>query len=386
MFGSGITELVADRFAAFIKERVNPGAAERDEHDRPLSRELMNEAARVGLLPLAFAKDVGGEGMDYGTYGLVLEQVGYHCTDLSFPSLLSLFPDVARVIQDVGRPELNERYVKPMCRGDRFGCFAFTDETDAFNFQSSARKVEGGGCVLAGEKSMQTGGFISDCFLTYVADENQDLSLCLVDRDDPGVEVLPVACLGMRSAGITKLRLTDVQVPPERVLVSHDGLSHAQRFLNSRRIFLICGGTGLLQAMLEECIRILGQTIRYGSSIVELQNVQAGIGRIYVALETARTMLHRALERIHFSKQDPHFDTVVSAAKYYGVEQALVVTQQMMRLLGGKSYTSRLPFQRYLRDFYGGVMGGGTQDILEINLGLEVISAVERRFTKGHEQ
>lgn len=366
------------RYRAFIEGRVNPGAVERDEKDLPIPRQLIREAAEVGLLSLPFPPQVGGMGLDPTTYGVVLEQIGYLCQDLALPSILAMCADVAKAIYDTGRPDFVERYVRPMCRGERIGCLAYTDETDAFGFRSTAVRARGG-YTLQADKSMQTGGLISDSFLTYVAGEGNDLLLFLVERDDPGVEITPVPLAGFRSGGVSRLRLHDVWLPPERLLVAVDGLSHAQRFLNFRRIFLACGWSGRLQALLEACIRHLRETIRSGRPLTEMQNVQAAVGRIYIAAESARASLYRGLERLGSPDLEPYFDPVVSAAKHHVIEQALAASQLALRLVGGKGYSRELPFERYLRDFCAGLTGAGTQDILEINLGIVAISEAERK-------
>ena len=378
-------QVVADQVRArcgdFIRERVNPGAADRDSSDRPIDRSLLEEAARIGLYGMLLPTELGGKGGDTLVHGATLEQVGYLCEDLSFPLLLGVFERIAEEAWLSGRPEIIERYAGPMARGEMFGSFAYTDGTDPFSFRSTATR-SGSGYVLNADKPLVTGAELADVFMTYLREESGDLMVCFVERSDPGVTVLPVPVTGNRAAGIGRLVLDDVHVGAERVLVSSDGLSHAQRFLNSRRVLHACAPLGRMQAILERCVDHLAGTVRYEQPLTEFANVQAALGRMLVLVETARAVTHRALERA--SHADAHFDPIHSVAKYTVVEASIELSTIAMRLLGGAGYVRANGYERHFRDFLGLISGAGTQDILEIDLG--VMAASQRDLSNGTSQ
>ncbi|WP_428834274.1 acyl-CoA dehydrogenase family protein [Lentzea roselyniae] len=64
--------------------------------------------------------------------------------------------------------------------------------------------------------------------------------------------------------------------PAERV-VGGDGLTHSQRYLNYRRLILTCLVTGLMRALLERCVTRLRKTVRHGTPVTDLPNVQAAV-------------------------------------------------------------------------------------------------------------
>jgi acyl-CoA dehydrogenase len=374
-----LAEAVRRRFGRFLKERVSPGATERDATNTPLSRELLRATAECGLLGLAMPRDVGGGGYALREWGRTLEVVGYECEDLSFPLVLSLYAAVASAVYESGRADLIRRYVRPLVRGERFCSFAYSEERDPFSFESTAR-FEDGVYVIDGQKSQVTGGMMADAFAVYLRrDKGLDLMVVLVERDDEGVEVLPVATMGVRAAGLATLKLRSVRVPASRVLVEADGLSHVQHFLNQRRLILACGVLGRMRAVIEEVIELLNGSIRFGMPLTEMQSVQAALGRMYVALHTATVVAHDALDHLVAKDFDPMWDSIVSASKYYVVKQAIEVGQSALHLAGGRGYLSSRPLERYVRDVMGLVAGGGAQDILEVDLGVNLVSAWERR-------
>jgi alkylation response protein AidB-like acyl-CoA dehydrogenase len=52
-----------------------------------------------------------------------------------------------------------------------------------------------------------------------------------------------------------------------------------------------------------------------------MQTVQAAIGRMYVAFETSRLVVERALERIDRELQDELWDPPLAVAKYHVSER-----------------------------------------------------------------
>lgn len=367
------------RFGAFIREQVNPGAIERDASGTSLSRALLERSAELGLLNYSLPRELGGGGADAFAWGVALEQVGYLCVDGSFPLVLSLHAAVAHAILRGASPMMLERYVVPMIQGRRLGCFAYTEGADAFSFRSTAVR-RGDRWILDGDKQLVTGGAHGDVFMTYVRrTDHDDLAVFLVERDDPGVSVEPVEVAGLRAAGLSALRLRAVEVPDERMLVPTDGISHAQLFLNDRRGLLVCGPLGRMRGIVEEVARTVQQTVRYGQPVSSLPNVQATLGRMFVAVEAAQAMVHRALWGMRRPDRNPIFDASMAAAKHFVIEQAIAVATAALRLTGSAGFLRGNHYERYLRDFHGGIAGGGAQDILEVNLGAHLTSEVARR-------
>jgi alkylation response protein AidB-like acyl-CoA dehydrogenase len=367
-----IAALVRDRWGELLAE-VSAGAMIRDAELLPLPSELLSAAAEKGLQAFALPEEIGGEGADSVAWGKVLEQVGYLCEDVAFPLLISIRTTIARMLFDTGRADLIEQYAIPIARGDCAVATAYTEDADPFSMRTRLRR-HGDAFVLDGHKAYVSGGMLADVFLTYSADGTGDMVACLVHRDDSGVEVRPVDSIGHRSTGAASVTFHEVRVPSARLMQASDGLTHAQLFLNDRRLLICCAPLGRAQAILERCVARLSTTVRYGEPLTEMKNVQATLGRMYVAIEASKATLYRALRHMAGGDGDPVFDPTVSAAKYFVVEQVRYVLDQAFRVLGGHAYYGDLHFGRYLRDFAGLVAAAGTQDILETNLGAAAIA------------
>lgn len=363
---------------SFIEGHVSPGAADRDREEVPLPRELLKQSASTGMLAASLPQDVGGGGLDTEAWGRALERIGYACDDASFALLVSLYAGVANAVFETGRADLVDRYVRPFVAGDCLMSFAYTENADPFSFQSTVRR-DGDQLVLNGEKRMVTGGQQADVFVVYVRDEETgDLSVVMLERDDAGVRVEPVGVMGVRSAGLARLRFSEVRVPEWRAVQHGDGLSHVQRFLNRRRVILCSAVVGRMKRLVEHVIDDVTERSRYGRRVADMQNVQAAVGRMAVHVETAKRTLYWALKEARDAPADAHWTPAIAVAKYAITESALAVSQAALRITGGGGYTNEGRFERDVRDFHALLAGAGAQDILEVDLGANAISSRDR--------
>lgn len=347
---------------------INIDASTRDAAGTPIPRRFFTEAGALGLQALALPPEVGGEGMDPLSWTLVLERIGYLCRDAGFPLILGFRTIIAQALLESGRPDIIARYVVPVARGTMGIAMAYSEDADAFALRTTLRRTADG-YLLTGHKDFMTGGLHADVILTYARTEADDMAACLVHRDDPGVDITPLDPVGTRTSGPAALDLHDVLLPEERIITAVDGLSHAQRLLNARRLIVASAPVGRAQALVELSTARLRTTVRYGQPLSELPNVQGSLGRMYIAVEAARAMLYRAASRLTDGESDPLFDPVLSAAKHFIVERVRFVLEEALQVLGGHFYYGDPYFGTCMRDFAGLVAVAGTQDLLEVNLG-----------------
>src|SRR5436190_23490793 len=71
---SSSTEPFIDRVRAFARDRVSPRAAEIDA-TAAYPRDLVSEAAALGLMGVTIPQACGGLGLDYVTYAAAIEAV-----------------------------------------------------------------------------------------------------------------------------------------------------------------------------------------------------------------------------------------------------------------------------------------------------------------------
>jgi len=363
---------VERRFGRFIRESVNPGAEDRDFACEPLPRELLSEAGRLGLLGFPLPRDIGGEGRERFEWGIVVEEVARRSRDTALASVIDLNAGVAELFFTLGRADL----ARQMAAGRLVCPPAAFESRDPFDYVTIASQA-GDGWRLDGCKPFVGGAVYAEAFLVYAKEnESGDIVALLVERRDAGVAVEPLPTMGLRSMGFGSLRLKDVHLSADRLVVAADALSTMNTYLRNRRVMTACAVVGHMRALFDTCVRSLNGRQRGGRSVLEHPNVQRTVGEMLTAVEASRAMVHHALTGIDGTR-DRFFDPVATAAKEFVAEQAIKVGLAAMQMHGGEGYMSRYPWERFVRDALGLVGGQGAQEMLLIQLGQHAALGME---------
>jgi alkylation response protein AidB-like acyl-CoA dehydrogenase len=371
-----IGEEVERRFGAFLRERVNPGAEERDRDARPLPTEIFLEAARIGLWGLASPVSLGGGGLDAPGWAAVLEEIAFHCVDLPFSVLLCATPRIAAALAATGRDDLIRRYALPMIRGERIAALALHEEGAEPLALGTVARETADGWTITGEKSLVTGGMLADPFLVMARDvASDDVLGFLVEPSDPGVTRTAVRTLGARSCGFARLSLDDVRVGHDRVACSADGLGWVNAFFAQRRWEEAAMLVGAMRASFEACVRGLRARSRGGRPLLDQPNVQEQLGRMVSGIASSRALVHEVMGGLARGEDLAALSTV---AKHHASERAMELGLSVVRVQGAAGYVSEHPFERYLRDALAMICAAGHQDSLLREMGEQAVAALDR--------
>lgn len=380
-----IAREIEDRFGSFIRERINPTAAHRDQTCSTFDHATLREMGRLGLIGFTAPVSIGGQGRTWQEWGHALEEIGYLADDSGLPMLLSYRETANALVHHSGvegKPHLVERYARPAVRGEAYIGWLYTEEKDVLELDT--RVVERGGrYVLHGCKTASTGGMSCTSWLVYAATEDgADTMVFMVERDDPGVTVTPLRTLGLRSLGMASITFDGVELTEDRIVAPRDGLSHGQIFVNERRITGASWLLGRMRSLIERVIEDTKPKVRFGRRLSDLDTFKAGIGRMSMALERARSSTYRMLERVESQRETRAYvhEPLVPIAKYVATEAALEVADIAQRLSGGHGYFEPYGIERHLRDFYGLVPIIGGQLAIETQVGDHVVWRHDRRL------
>jgi len=370
-----IRDLVGCRFGDYL-DRVSQGAADRDRQGAPLSRDLLREAASLGLTRMVLPAEVAGDASPWSTWGQVLSEIGYRCDETALPALLTLTTSMGMLLASARPQSVGQRWARAIAQDGALVGFAWSEGADPYAFKSV---FDRGGRVLTGEKGPLLGAAHVDAFVVFAKDSaTDDLVAALVDRCSARVK--PIASLGLRAAGFGAVRFERVPLRDEHVLVTADGLSLAQRFLSMGRLQLSCWALGRMRALFESCVGDVSRRERFRMPVSEMQAVQATLGRMAVAVETSRLVVQNALARVDSAGDVATWDVATALSKYWVVEQALALCRGAQRVLGGAAVFEGAPFERHLRDFNTLVANVGTQLVLEIDLGALAVAEIGSRL------
>jgi alkylation response protein AidB-like acyl-CoA dehydrogenase len=120
---------------------------------------------------------------------------------LSFGASVGLF---GRNVAERGTAEQAARWVPPVLRGDKVGCWCLTEPdagSDALGAMRATARRDGDEYVLRGSKTFITNAPHADFFLVYAKNDEGLVQAFLVERGAPGLSTSkPFPKMGMRSS------------------------------------------------------------------------------------------------------------------------------------------------------------------------------------------
>ncbi len=338
-----------ERFRTFANERIVPFAEVWDRQEA-IPRELIGELAERGWLGSMLPAEVGGAGLDRITYGLLIEEIGRACS--STRSLLTVHDMVGHAVRRWGKPEIKERHLSALARGERLGALALSEPnagSDAASIETQAVE-DGESFVLSGRKKWTTFGQIADLFLVFAKVAGQPAAF-LVERDAPGLSIVPIHGMhGTRAAMLAELHLDGCRVPRSAMLGRPGfGISHvAATALELGRYSVAWGSVGILQACLEASQKYAAERVQFGAPLIEHPLIRALLAEMIANVRAGRLLCLRA--GFLQERGDPAAFAETMVAKYFCSVAAAKAASDAVQIQGANGCAPDSPVARYLRD------------------------------------
>jgi alkylation response protein AidB-like acyl-CoA dehydrogenase len=275
---------------------------------------------------------------------------------LSFGASVGLF---GMNLRDKGTPEQVERFVPPVMRGEKIGCWCLTEPgagSDALRGMRTRARPDGDAYVLNGEKTFITNAPHADLFLVYAKDENDLVQAFIVEKGTEGLGVSkPFKKMGMKSSPAGAVYLDGVRVPRDNLLgggIADRG--HVLKSLVTDRVGLAVMSYGIAERCFEIAVDYARTRVQGGRPIASYQLIQQRLARMYVALGNARRIVYQ---------EDEMSALDACAGKLYVGEVGTFVALEAIHILGGNGYMEEYVVERLARDAKLVEIGGGTTEI-----------------------
>jgi alkylation response protein AidB-like acyl-CoA dehydrogenase len=363
------------------------GAAEIEPHaaawDRAhaFPRELLGRLAEVGLLGVCVPEAYGGAGADFLSYVLVLEELSR--ADAGVGVTVAVHTSACTLpLLDFGTDEQRSRFVPPLARGERIGCFALTEPgsgSDAGALRTRADAVDGG-WRLSGTKQWITNGSFGGTFLVFArtdadAPGARGVSAFVVDGEDVQV-TREEEKLGLNSSSTADLAFAGLFVERDRLLHEENrGFRIAMATLDGGRIGIAAQAVGIAQAAYDVALAYAQEREAFGRPIGELQAIQWKLADMSTEIDAARLLTYRAAWLK--GRGDPHTEAGAKA-KLFASEMARRQTAEAIQILGGYGYTKEFPVERYYRDAKVTEIYEGTSEIQRLVIARSILGVQQR--------
>jgi butyryl-CoA dehydrogenase len=364
--------LVRETAREFTDGEIVPVARENDRNER-FDTDLVQKLGEMGYLGAIVSEEYGGRGLDYRTYGLIVEEIGRG--DSSARTVVSVQTSlVCSSIERWGSEDQKREWLPKLCSGEALGCFGLTEPntgSDAASLQTRATQADGG-WRISGQKQWISLGNYAKLALVFAQTDpekgHRGIGCFLVPTDSDGFSSQSVhGKLGLRASDTAELSLDGIEVGEDALLGEvGDGFKVAMSALDSGRFSVASGCVGICQGCVEASVEYAKVREQFGRPIASFQLVQEMIADMVVETDAARALVWRAGWLKDTGKPNT---TETSIAKLFATEAAVRCANNAIQVHGGSGYVDDYPVERYLRDARVTTLYEGTSQIQKLIIG-----------------
>src|SRR5438105_71445 len=364
--------LVRETARDFTNNEIVDRARENDRNEH-FDVELVEKLAAQGYLGAIVPREYGGAGLDYLTYGLIVEEVGRGCSAMR--TVVSVQTSlVCSAILRWGTEEQKQHYLPKLCSGEWLGCFGLTEPdtgSDAANQKTRARR-DGDGWTLNGAKMWISMGNHAKVALVFAQTDpelaHKGVACFLIDTDQAGFQPSTIeGKMGLHGSDTASIALDDVQASDDEMLGEvGDGFKIAMSALDSGRYSVAAGCVGICQGCVDSSVKYAQERRQFGRPIASFQLVQGMLAEMKVQTDAARMLVWRAGYLKDAGKPNT---TETSIAKLYATEAAVQCANTAIQVHGGSGYVDDHPVERYFRDVRVATLYEGTSQIQKLIIG-----------------
>ncbi len=365
-------EILRESVRSFAENEIKPVAQELDEKEE-FSYETMQKMAELGLFGIFVSEQYGGQGMDYVSYIIAVEEIarvdGSHAATVAAENSLGIGP-----LFYFGNEEQKKKYLPKLCKGETLWGFGLTEPnagSDASNSQTTA-VLDGDEWVINGSKIFITNGATKItagatvlCRTGTRDDGRPELSCIIVEAGTPGYTAKEMHGKMMwRASNTSELYFEDCRVPKENLLGSiGNGFHQMMQTLDGGRLSIGAMGLGGAQGCLDMALKYSNEREQFGRPIAKFQVNAFKMADMAMEIECARLLLYKAC---WLRDNDLSFSKEAAMGKLYCSEAMYRCANHAVQLHGGYGLMKEYDVERFYRDQKLLDIGEGTSEVQRI--------------------
>ena len=360
---------------AFAREHMMPFAREWDERET-FPVETLRKAAALGFGGIYVKDDVGGSALSRLDATIIFEELAQGCT--STAAYISIHNMNAWMIDAFGSQAQRRKFLPKLCSMEHFSSYCLTEPGSGSDAASLATRAarDGDHYVLNGTKAFISGGGMSDLYVCMVrtGEEGANGISCLaVEKGTPGLSFgAQEKKLGWKSQPTAMVVFEDCRVPvANRIGEEGFGFRIAMAGLDGGRLNIAACSIGGAQFCLDRTVEYMRERKQFGTRLADFQALQFRIADHATELEAARLMVRRAAVAV--GNREEGATRLAAMTKRFATDIGFEAVNGCLQLHGGYGYLRDHPIERVLRDVRVHQILEGTNEVMRVIIGRDLL-------------
>jgi alkylation response protein AidB-like acyl-CoA dehydrogenase len=346
---------VRDEVRRFAENEIEPHATEYDTAEK-YPREIVEQAAELGLTGANIPMEYGGVGYDTLTNAIIAEEL--FAADPGIGLCVQSAAFGADAIVGFGTEEQKEEYLEPVATGDAVMGAAISEPDVGSDVSSVSTRAEKDGdeWVIDGNKMWITNGSVGNYFVVLCKTDPDaegrynGFSQIIVESDRDGFEADKITGkLGIRASDTAELIFDDVRVPEENLVGTRGaGFLQLMQFFDETRTGVAAQAVGIAKGAAERALDYAEDREQFSQPISEFQAIQHKLAEMHTQIEAARMLTYKSAWSVDHA--DDQLTMLASMAKEYASRIAVEVADEAVQIHGGAGYVNDFDVERFYRD------------------------------------
>ena len=367
---------IRDMVRGFAAEKIAPFAAQWDE-EKAIPRDVLKEAAGLGLAAIIVGEDRGGSGLSRVESALIFEALAY--ADPTLAAFLSIQNMCAWIVDAYGTDEQRQAWLPGLCSADLIASYCLTEPgsgSDAAALKTKAVKDGNSHYRITGSKAFISGGGYSDIYLVMCRtgeDGPKGISCILVEKGTDGLSFgANERKMGWNAQATATVNLDSVRAPAAQLIGGEGkGFSIAMSGLNGGRLNIAACSLGAAQAALDKAVAYMKERKAFGKQLSHFQALQFKVADMETELQAARIFLYHAAWKA--SQNAPDARKFCAMAKRYVTDTGFRVANEALQIHGGYGYLKDFGIEKIVRDLRVHQILEGTNEIMRVIIARDML-------------
>tara|TARA_B100000787_G_scaffold97718_1_gene72084 strand:+ start:412 stop:1578 length:1167 start_codon:yes stop_codon:yes gene_type:complete len=354
--------LIRSATRAWVDRKIKP-TIEQYTQTASTSKDWSKELAAIGGYGLIIPITYGGLGMDYLSYGLMMQELERGDTAIRVMSSIQTSL-VMYAIWQFGSEQQKQKYLPLLATGELLGSFGLTEP----NFGSNASnmlcnfKIIDDKIIINGSKLWIGNASHADIAIVWAKNEQNKVQGIIVETAN--TTNFTTAKIenkwSFRASNTGELIFDNSELNKGQLLEGSTSIKDAYSCLNIGRYAVAWGSLGIALDCYETALQFANERIQFGKPIASYQLIQKKLSEMITEITKAQLLSYQ-LAVLMDEKKATHAQ--ISMAKRNNVAMAQEVAKEARQILGGMGITGEYPIMRHIMNLETLITYQGTHEM-----------------------